>query len=87
MSPQPVTPSACRSRSTEAYVLLDLRRPHLARQPAHDGAAVVRGRLARRQPGLIDPMDPLASSRCSRPWWAWATREIEVGSLGEPDLD
>jgi 2-isopropylmalate synthase len=38
---------------------------------------------------LIDPMDPAASCRCSRPWSAMGFKEIEVGfpSASQPDYD
>ena len=65
-------------------------RPHLARQPPHRGAAVVRGRPARRQPGPHRPHGPEPqAARCSHTLVAMGYKEIEVGfpSASQTDFD
>ena len=59
---------------------LDAARPHLAGQAAREGAPLVLGRPARRQPGPHrSRWTPSASGACSRPSWQMGFKEIEVG--------
>ena len=65
-------------------------RPHLADAGHHQGAAVVRGRPARRQPGADRPDDARpASGGCSTCWCAMGYKEIEVGfpAASQTDFD
>ena len=58
MPPSNAQPKTMPFEKYEPFVPLDLPRPHLAGPPAHQGAAVVRRRPARRQPGAHRPDGP-----------------------------